>query len=374
MEEPLSVFSKLAFESGLVSREQLAQALADLRQSGIQTARMLDSSTDGMLVERLIETQALTRYQARQLQMGRTRFNLGPYIITDSIRQGDVSGTYKAAHTVTGRISSLEVLKPSAISAEASRSFRDMTRTIARLDHPNVLRLLDAGADAGVLYLVFEYAPGVDLRRLIRSQGPLPLREAASIIRQAALGLDHVHQQGLSHRDVRPTCILVSPAGDAKVCGAGFPALLEDAQPNPFAGKGPWAFDYMSPERIRFPHEITPLSDIYSLGCTLYYAVTGKVPFPGGSATSKARRHLEEAPYHPKRFIPDIPEQFTDLLADMMEKEASKRIPAMAEVAMRLEEWTQSTSAVDSSQTPSPPATSAATGAPNDATPSPDDT
>jgi serine/threonine protein kinase len=207
------------------------------------------------------------------------------------------------------------------------------------LDCPYLVRAFDAGQDGNVHYLVTEYVPGMDLRRLVKSRGPLPVQQAAKIIMQAALGLEYAHRQGLVHRDVKPGNILVTPLGDAKVSDVGLAGFAKDLINDPRAGKIVGTTDYISPEQIRTPLEIQTASDIYSLGCTLYYTVCGKVPFPGGDTTSKLRRHLEETPWHPRRFAIDITEDFVDIIADMMEKDASKRIANAAEVAARLEPW-----------------------------------
>ena len=113
---------------------------------------------------------------------------------------------------------------------------------------------------------------------------------------------------------------------------------LNDAT-DPRAGKIVGTADYLSPEQIRTPQHITSASDIYSLGCTLYYAVTGKVPFPGGTPKSKARRHLEETPWHPRRFNEEVSDDFVDLIGDMMEKDPKERIQSAEEVAERLAPW-----------------------------------
>jgi serine/threonine protein kinase len=181
--------------------------------------------------------------------------------------------------------------------------------------------------------------PGTDLRRLVRSQGALNMQQAASVIRQAALGLQYAHERGLIHRDVKPGNILVTPDGIAKLSDLGLAGFLHEADSDPRAGKIVGTADYLAPEQIRSPLDVTPVSDIYSLGCTLYYAITGKVPFPGGTAGSKARRHLEGTPLHPRTFNEEINEEFVDVIADMMEKEPSARIQSAAEVAARLEPW-----------------------------------
>ena len=125
---------------------------------------------------------------------------------------------------------------------------------------------------------------------------------------------------------------------------------MTDYESDPRHGKVVGTADYLSPEQIRNPKDITSVSDIYSLGCTLYYAVTGKVPFPGGSAKNKARRHLEETPWHPRRFNEEVSDEFVDLIADMMEKEPSARLPSASEVAQRLEPWASDLSPISTGQ------------------------
>jgi serine/threonine protein kinase len=156
---------------------------------------------------------------------------------------------------------------------------------------------------------------------------------------QSAQGLDYAHQRGLLHRDVKPGNILVTPDGRAKVSDLGLAGFVHLADEDPRAGKIVGTADYLSPEQIRTPREITPASDIYSLGCTMYYAVTGKVPFPGGTTREKARRHLEDTPWHPRRFNPDINEEFVEIIADMMEKDPAERIQSAGDVVTRLEPW-----------------------------------
>jgi serine/threonine protein kinase len=165
------------------------------------------------------------------------------------------------------------------------------------------------------------------------------MNDAALIISQAALGLQYAHDHGLVHRDVKPGNILVTPDGHAKVSDIGLATWSMALDDDPRAGKIVGTADYLSPEQVRDPMSVGPLSDIYSLGCTLYYAVTGKVPFPGGDSRSKCRRHCEETPYHPNNFAPDLSAEFVDVIADMMEKDPARRIQSAAEVAERLEPW-----------------------------------
>ena len=331
-----TVFRRSALASGLITQRQLDRVVEVIhRESEHEIAQV----SDDVLAEKLVQLDVLTSYQVAQLKEGRTKFNLGPYIITDFIGQGGMGQVFKAVHDMMGRESAVKVLPLSRATPEAVLNFTREIRTQAQLDHPNLVRAFDAGYDGNVYYLVTEYVPGTDLRRLIRSQGPLDMQQAAHIIAHSARGLEHAHQRGLIHRDVKPGNILVTPDGEAKVSDLGLSGFKHLADEDPRSKKVVGTPDYLSPEQIRSPASITSASDIYSLGCTLYYAVTGKVPFPGGSTGEKARRHLEETPWHPRRFNPNISEEFVEVIADMMEKDPTKRIQDCAEVVTRLEAW-----------------------------------
>ncbi|MFM7846599.1 MAG: protein kinase domain-containing protein, partial [Planctomycetota bacterium] len=143
---------------------------------------------------------------------------------------------------------------------------------------------------------------------------------------------------------------MVTPEGIAKVSDLGLASYIDEAEEDPRAGKIVGTSDYLSPEQIRTPREVTSVSDIYSLGCTLYYAICAKVPFPGGTTRDKARRHCEETPWHPRRFNVNISEEFVEVIADMMEKNPAARIQTAAEVVSRLEPWAQESSPLPAQQ------------------------
>jgi eukaryotic-like serine/threonine-protein kinase len=347
--ELLIQFHNASLRSGLVSEEQWTQAID------------LVGDDPEKLATHFIALGQLTSYQAQQLRAGRGKLTLGPYLITEWIGQGGMGQVFKAVHTVMGRESAVKVLPLEKSTAESRDSFQREIRLQAGLDCPYLVRAYDAGRDGNVHYLVTEYVPGTDLRRLVRSRGPLPVEQAAMVLRQAALGLQYAHDQGLVHRDVKPGNVLVTPDGHAKVSDVGLAAWSMGLADDPRAGKIVGTADYLSPEQIRSPMAVGPLSDIYSLGCTTYYAVTGKVPYPGGDARSKCRRHLEETPWHPGKFAPELPEEFVDLIADMMEKDPAKRIGSAEEVAERFASWCDggfqpvSSSLARSPWTPAPP-------------------
>ncbi len=333
-----SMFRSSSLLSGLVTQEQYDQAVAAVRQGALIPSEVGEID-EGALAAKLIEMKLLTVYQAEQIKAGRTKLNLGPYVITDSIGHGGMGQVFKGVHRMMGRECAVKVLPLHKATPEAVSNFMREIRLQSQLDHPNLVRAYDAGCDGKVHYLVTEFIPGMDLRRLVRSQGPLTQQQAASVVLQAARGLAEAHERGLIHRDVKPGNILVTPEGIAKVSDLGLAGFMEEADRDPRAGKVVGTADYLSPEQIRTPRDITTISDIYSLGCTLYYSVCGKVPFPGGTARDKARRHCEETPWHPRRFNPELHEEFVDVIADMMEKDPTRRIQTCHEVVARLEQW-----------------------------------
>ena len=331
-------FLKTAIASDLVTAEQIQLATTMILQNKDSGPRVAGDITDKQIAEQLVEMNILSAYQADQLLTGRTKLNLGPYIITDWIGQGGMGQVFKAVHEMLGRESAIKVLPLHKSTPEAIENFRREIRAQAKLDHPNLVRAFDAGEDGNVHYLVVEFVPGTDLRRLVRTKGKLSVQQAANIIKQSAEGLGHAHKRGLIHRDIKPGNILVTPTGIAKLSDLGLAFYFNDSS-DPRVGKIVGTADYLSPEQIKTPQNITHVSDIYSLGCTLYYAVTGKVPFPGGTPKSKARRHLEETPWHPRRFNEEVSDDFVDLIGDMMEKNPTERIQSADEVAERLAPW-----------------------------------
>jgi serine/threonine protein kinase len=336
---PLTVFRRSALASGLLSVEQILEAENALRaaQGAIGTWTDID---DEPLAAKLVELGRLNRWQAEQLKAGRAKFNLGPYLVIDSIGQGGMGQVFKAEHRLMGRVVAVKVLPRHRSTPDAIASFTREIRAQAQFDHENLVRAFDAGHDGNVYFLVTEYVPGTDLRKLVRARGKLSMQDAATIISQAARGLAHAHARGLVHRDVKPGNLLVTPDGKTKVSDLGLASFLDvDDREDPRAGRIVGTADYLSPEHITSPASLSPVSDIYSLGCTLYYAVTGKVPFPGGTTRDKARRHCEEIPLNPRRFNMELTDEFIDVIAAMMEKDPKRRIQSAAEVVERLAPW-----------------------------------
>jgi serine/threonine protein kinase len=337
-----SVLQHSALASGLLSQQQLDDALGGLVGKGPGAPTTVAEISDEVLGGRLVALGYLNRWQVEQLKEGRTKFTLGPYRIVNAIGRGGMGHVFKAEHKLLGRVEAIKVLPKSRSTPEAVASFQREIRAQAQLDHPNLVRVSYADYEGDTYFFVTEYVPGTDLRKLVRRNGPLPAPIAATIISQAAEGLHYAHRRGLVHRDVKPGNLLVTPDGHTKITDLGLAWFLMEELESPTHGNSKTLVgtaDYLAPETIKDPEKILPVSDVYSLGCTLYYAVTGKVPFPGGTTSEKMRRHLEEIPLNPLHFNPDLPEGFCDVIAAMMDKNPDTRTPTAAAVVELLRPW-----------------------------------
>lgn len=339
------IFREAALLSELVSEEQWRSAVSKVKRSRKEIGTpppKSDADREAICEEVanvLIQDQIITPYQATQLRAGRTKLTLGPYIVTEFLGQGGMGQVFGGVHEIMGRRCAIKVLPLDKSDDLARESFQREIRLQATLDCPYLVRAFDAGREGSVHFLVTEYVPGTDLRRLVKDHGRLSIQQASSIIAQAAAGLAYAHDNGVIHRDIKPANIMVTPDGHAKVADVGLAAVMFVPDNDPRAGKVVGTADYLAPEQIRTPDDVGPQCDIYSLGCTLYYAITGKVPFPGGDSRSKCKRHLHESPWDPRKFAPELTEPYVEIIADMMEKDLSKRIQSAAEVVRRLSPW-----------------------------------
>ncbi|MCH7752278.1 MAG: protein kinase [Planctomycetes bacterium] len=338
------IMEQAGLASGLLTEKQIDSAWQTLVESLPAADLSLEEITDQQLSNQMVELGFVNRWQAEQLRQGRTKFTLGPYNILDAIGQGGMGYVFKGEHILLGRIEAIKVLPKQLTDATSIANFRREIRAQAHLDHPNLVRLTYADTDGDTYFLVTEYVPGSDLRRLVRFHGPLSQTQAAILISQTAAALDYVHSRGLIHRDVKPGNLLVTPEGHAKLADLGLAYFSADLvvptpnKPKHIVGTA----DYLAPEVVVSPGEVRPISDIYSLGCTLYYAVTGKVPFPGGDTADKLRRHLDELPIPPLRLNSELDPDLIAIIGAMMEKRPKDRIATAAEAFERLKPWVDS--------------------------------
>jgi serine/threonine-protein kinase len=334
--------------------------LAYLRQSGLIDAqelkellpRLPDSEQGKVLARALVSLGVLTRFQASLLLAGRTSgFLLGQYRILDQLGQGGMGRVFKAVHQTMNRVVALKVLAPQLTKTDRARQmFEREVRAAGRLMHPNIVTAYDANQVGDRFFLVMEYVEGHNLEQLIGERGPLPVGLACDIIRQTANGLQYAHELGMVHRDIKPANLLVGRgATDAapcvvKILDFGLARLNEPAQGSP-AGAGTILTrdntvmgtpDYLSPEQSRNLHKVDIRADLYSLGCTFYYALTGQVPFPGGNRLEKMIRHSTEEATPVTQLRPEIPEAVAAIVHRLLAKNAADRFQTPAELAAAL--------------------------------------
>jgi serine/threonine-protein kinase len=323
-------------QSRLLTGEQLREIVGRLGQAptGLELARAL------------IGMGLLTRFQARMLLRGRTTgFFLGPYRILELVGKGGMGKVYKALHQNMNRTVALKVLSPSLMKTEKARNlFRHEVQTAARLSHLNIVTAYDANEIAGRHYLAMEHIAGATLGQLVQQRGRFPVSLACEVIRQAALGLQHAHEKGLVHRDIKPANLMVSVIGSrtrevsVKILDFGLARLhrREENRPaNESIGRHPITGtpDFMSPEQARDRDAVDIRSDLYSLGCTFYYLLTGKVPFPGGGMLDKLIRHNSEVPAAPEKLRPRIPAAVAAIVLRLLAKDPADRFQTPQELA-----------------------------------------
>ena len=283
-----------------------------------------------------MECGLLTGYQAEQVLAGNARaLLLGQYRILDALGAGGMGRVYKAEHVLMRRLVALKVIGPTdqiddaAERADRQAAFQREIEAAARLSHPSVVAAYDAGEADGHRFLVMEFVDGIDLDRLVREMGPVPPRRAAEYARQTALALQYAFERGVLHRDVKPANLLVEhgdgprAAGRIKILDLGLARNLRtrDGSDADASGHLSGTPDYIAPEVAHDAACRDVRSDLYSLGCTLYYLLTGQVPFPGGSWTEKLLRHQYDAPVSLRELAPEVP----DALAAVVERLMAKR-------------------------------------------------
>ena len=254
---------------------------------------------------------------------------LGHFLLQQCIGGGGMGVVFKALDTTLDRIVAVKVVASHRIDNEdLQRRFLVEAQSTARLDHPNIARIHYIGRDRGLPYIVFEYIDGVNLRELAAQRGPLPVGEAISYVYQIAHALAHAWQRDVVHRDIKPSNILVTADGQAKLVDMGLARLRQmDAEDDELTATGITlgTFDYISPEQARDPRLADARSDIYSLGCTLFFMLAGEAPFAQGTALQKLLQHQSERPADLRSFRSDIPDSVARLSRRMLAKAPGDR-------------------------------------------------
>ena len=316
---------------------------------------------------------------------------MGPYLILDKLGQGGLSQVFKARHAETDWVVALKVIRPEAMADEEGRQqfLREM-EAMARLEHPNIVQFCDLDQAGELFYFAMEFVEGTDLGKHVGLSGPLAVGEACDYIRQASLGLQHAHERNLVHRDIKPVNLFLTylPApvtGEGrtskkskqvrqpliKILDWGLASLhYPKGQSNPellqtMASGIVGTADYLSPEQARNHQTVDIRGDIYSLGCTFYFLLTGQAPFPTGTLMQKILQHQQGEPCPVESFREDVPADILGILKRMLAKDPEKRFQTPAAVAlalapfgaMRVLAWTRSAASSSLSRMPVPNAT-----------------
>lgn len=316
------------------------------------------------LAQELLQRGWLTSYQITQLGNKKGReLLLGPYVLLDRLGQGGMGEVFKARHRKLGRVVAIKLIVKDRLDnpAAVKRFYREV-QAASQLDHPNIVRAIDADCVGDTHIFVMEYVDGVDLAKLLNKHGPLPIAVACDYIRQAALGLQHAFERGLVHRDIKPSNLLLASGGReppvssestggsrpplagafVKILDMGLARVNRGADDTSGAstltqeGMVMGTPDYIAPEQARSSHEVDIRADLYSLGCTFYHLLTGQAPFAGGSFTEKLLKHqLDDAvPVEMVRL--DTPPHIARIVRQLMAKRPGERFQSPAELVNAL--------------------------------------
>lgn len=325
----------------------LEQFVASLSGSGLLSSDEIRRFIDGLphgdrpkeareLSDALVAHNRLTRFQSQAVCCGKAQgLVLGNYTLVDLIGAGGMGQVFKAEHRRMKRVVALKVLAAGkAQSKLALPRFQREVEAAAKLDHPNIVAAYDADEANGTHFLVMQFVDGQDLSSLVKENGPLDVSAALDCVMQIARGLQYAHGQGIVHRDIKPSNLLLDKQGCVKILDMGLARLMEGAgelsaaaPPDELTGSGQvlGTVDYMAPEQALNTRHADHRSDIYSLGCTLYYLLTGKPPYAGETPMERLLAHRERPIPSLTSECPEAPPALVAIFEKMMAKAPDQR-------------------------------------------------
>lgn len=319
-------FGRIAVQLGFITAEQLDEAVSVQRAAAKAGFRK-------RLGDILVKKGYLTPDQVQRILNGQTADSksnrVGDYDILSKLGEGGMGAVYKAKQRGIDRTVALKILSSKlAKDSEFRERFIREARAVAKLNHPNIVAGIDVGSDKGVYYFAMEFVDGESLgHRLQRKGGKLPEKEALEYTRQVALALHHAHTHGLLHRDVKPENILIDKESQTKLADLGLArsARTDDDANLTSAGMAVGTPYYISPEQARGMSDLTPGTDLYSLGATLFHLVTGKHVFEGPTGAVIMAKHVAEEPPDPRDECPELSKRTALIIKRLLEKEPKER-------------------------------------------------
>ncbi|QGJ71173.1 Serine/threonine-protein kinase PrkC [Planctomycetales bacterium 10988] len=331
-------FLDLLKKSRLVETEKLEQ---------FESSLALSSDEDlhpKRLAARCVDNGILTTFHCRQLLQGKWKgfFVQGKYKVLSLLGAGGAGRVYLCQHTRLNRLVAVKFLPPQDSEVVKERFYRE-ARAVASLNHPNIVRVFDIDHSGKLHFMVLEYVDGINLQDLVQRNGWLSIEQASHYIRQAAAGLQHAHDAGWGHRDIKPSNILLDRSGVVKILDLGLARFFQNDKERltiTHEAKGVLGtVDYLSPEQAMSSEEVDFRTDIYSLGATLRFLVTGQTPFGEGSMANILLSHQLVEPKKVQEIRRDIPREFSEVIRRMMAKKPEDRFQSMNEVINALEPW-----------------------------------
>ncbi len=332
-------FAGLVKQSGLIDGDLLKRTWKELKDRGtpFEDARQV--------ADELVGRSLITRWQADKLLQGRHKgFFLGKYRLLSHLGSGGMSQVYLAEHVLMRRRVAIKVLPKARVNDSSYlERFHREAQAVAALDHRNIVRAYDVDQEDNIHFLVMEYVPGQSLHELVVKNGPVDWVCAAEYMRQSAEGLYHAHRIGMVHRDIKPGNLLLDEKGTVKVLDLGLARFFDDKEENSLTVKHDekvlGTADYLSPEQALDSHTVDIRSDLYSLGCTLYFLLSGHPPFPDGTLAQRLMAHQTKQPRRIRDQRPDVPESLVAIVDVMMAKKAEDRYQTARDTAEALANW-----------------------------------
>lgn len=332
-------FLEVVERSRLANPSALAQSITEIRAEN--KGELPAAKT---VAEHLRQAGLLTAWQLEKLLVGKYKgFFLGSYKLLGHIGTGGMSNVYLAEHTRMHDRRAIKVLPRRRVNdATYLARFQLEAKAIASLNHPNIVRAFDIDNDGDLHYIVMEYVDGDDLQAIVRREGPMEVTRAVGYMRQAADGLQHAHDTGLIHRDVKPANLLVDSRQRVKILDLGLALFTQQDDESLTVANNENVLgtaDYLAPEQALNSHTVDHRADMYGLGCTLYFLLTGHPPFNDGTLAQRIAKHQKEMPTSIRKERPSVPGELEGICVKMMQKDPRFRYQSMRALIEALDRW-----------------------------------